>query len=241
MARAKNKLKLMDAPIYHYWQALYLSFYSKRLYIDVGKRWQGIGLLYFLLAIAVCSIPLALRVGINLDQSFNEQIIEPLLQVPDIYVQNGEASLDKPMPFLIKNKKDQVVLVVDTRTNDSLFGPEYPNLSILINKDKVYFKTPTPQLFSTILPETTKSEPQSQSFGKGTNFVFNGKKIVEENGMLKLKHMAQLMIYPIIVVILYSMFVVIFLVLAFLGQVFASIFFSFKISFSESSRVFRVA
>ncbi|MCL9683689.1 DUF1189 family protein [Legionella maioricensis] len=241
MAKAKNKLKLIDAPVYRYWEALYMSFYSRRLYVDVGKRWRGLGILYLLLAIAVLSIPFAVRMSINLNQSFNDQIIEPLLLLPPVYVQNGKASLDKPMPYLVKNKKNQVVLIVDTTGKIDKFGPEYPYLNILINKDKIYFKIPTPQLFGSNTTELNPGVPLSQSFGEGTNFVFSGKKIVEENNMMGLKYASELMIYPIVVAMFYSMFVVIFLVLAFLGQVFSNIFFSFKISFMQSSRLFLVA
>ena len=42
--KIKNKLKLIDAPVYRYWDALYMSFYSRRLYVDVGKRWRGLGI-----------------------------------------------------------------------------------------------------------------------------------------------------------------------------------------------------
>lgn len=241
VAKAKNKLKLIDAPVYRYWEALYMSFYSRRLYVDVGKRWRGLGLLYLLLAVAVLSIPFAVRMSINLNQSFNEQIIEPLLLLPTIYVQNGEASLDKPMPYLVKNKKNQVVLIVDTTGKTDKFSPEYPHLNILLTKDKIYFKIPTPQLFASTTTEIDSGVPLSQSFDKGSNFVFSGKKIVAENNMAGLKYASEAIIYPIVVAIFYSMFVVIFLVLAFLGQVFSNIFFSFKISFMQSSRMFMVA
>ena len=241
VAKAKNKLKLIDAPVYRYWEALYMSFYSRHLYVDVGKRWRGLGLLYLLLAIAILSIPFSVRMSINLNRSFNEQIIEPLLLLPTIYVQNGKASLDKPMPYLVKNKKGQVVLIVDTTGKINQSGPEYPHLNILITQDKIYFKIPTPQLFASTSAELNPGVPLSQSFGEGSNFAFSGKQIVEENNMSGLKFASELLIYPIVVAIFYSMFVVIFLVLAFLGQVFSSIFFSFKISFMQSSRLFLVA
>ena len=241
VAKTKNKLKLIDAPVYHYWEALYMSFYSRRLYVDVGKRWSGLGLIYLLLAITILSIPFAIRMGISFNQSYNEQIVEPLLQVPTVYVQNGEVSFDKPMPYLIKNKKDQVVLIIDTTGKVNSYTKEYPYLSILINKNMISFKIPTPQIFNAVTEEPNPSVPLSQTFKKGDNFVFDGNKIVEENSISGFKYASQAMIYPIVISILYSIFVVLFLVLAFLGQVFASIFFSFKISFMQSSRLFLVA
>jgi hypothetical protein len=241
VAKQKNKLKLIDAPVYGYWKALYMSFYSRRLYVDVGKRWRGFGLLYLLLVITVFSIPLSLKMGANLTQSFNKQIIDPLLQIPTVYVQNGEVSFDKPMPYFIKNKKSEVVSIIDTTGTIDGFSEKYPYLTILINKNIIYFKLPKPQLVPELIDQPNTGTPLSQPFGKGANFVFDGKKIVAENSMNKFKYMAQIMTYPVLIAMFYSMFVVLFLVLAFLGQVFSRIFFSFKITFMQSSRMFLVA
>lgn len=241
VSKTKNKLKPIDTPVYSYWKALYMSFYSMRLYVDVGKRWRGIGVLYLLLTIAIFSIPFAIKVAINLNRSFNEQIIEPLLLLPTIYVQNGEVKFDEPMPYLIKNERNQVVLIIDTTGKINKFGPEYPYMNILITKDKVSFRIPTPQLFASTTPDLDSGVPLSQSFGKGANFAFSGKKIVEENSMYGLKYASLALIYPVIVAMFYSMFVVMFLVFAFLGQVFSRTFFSFQLTFKQSSRIFMMA
>lgn len=241
MSKTKNKLKPIDAPVYSYWEALYKSFYSMRLYVDVGKRWRGIGVLYLLLTIAIFSIPFSIKVAINLNQSFNEQIIEPLLLLPTIYVQDGELKFDKPMPYLIKNEKNQVVLIIDSTGKVDKFSSEYPYMNILINKDKVSFRIPTPQLFSSTTATVDSGVPLTQSFGKGATFAFSGKKIVEENSMYGLKYASLALIYPVIVAMFYSMFVVMFLVFAFLGQVFSRTFFSFQVTFKQSCRIFMMA
>lgn len=240
MGKAKNKLKLIGAPVYGYWEAFYMSFYSSRLYVDVGKRWRGMGVLYLLFSIALMSIPFALRIGFILSHSLNEQIIEPLSQLPSVYVQNGEASFDKPMPYFIKNNKNQVVLIVDTTGKVNEFSAEYPYLNMLINKDKMYFRIPIPVIFSAAIPEPDLS-PSFKMFDQGSNFVLNGKKIIDENHMVGFKNLLPWLIYPLVVSGFYSVFLVIFLVLAFLGQVFSSIFFHFKVSFMESCRLFIVA
>ena len=241
MAKAKKSLKLIDAPVYRYWEALYKSFYSRQLYVDVGKRWRGFGLLYLLLAVAVLSIPFAIRVSFTLNKSYNEQIIEPLLLLPTVYVQNGEASFDKPMPYLMNNKKNQVIAIIDTTGQVKKFSSQYPYLNILITKNAFYFKIPTPQFFSSAIADPDSGVPLSQSFGKGENFVFDGKKIVEENSITRFKYFSQLMTYPMIIAMFYSMFVILFLVLAFLGKVFSDTFFAFHLSFKQSSRLFIVA
>ena len=78
----KSVLKPIDKPAYSYWSALWKSFYSRRLYVDVGKRWSGFGILYLLLVIALLSLPFYLRVLQSVNQSFQEQIIEPSVKIP---------------------------------------------------------------------------------------------------------------------------------------------------------------
>ncbi|RUR10664.1 DUF1189 family protein [Legionella sp. km772] len=240
MAKVKDKLRPIDAPIYSIWQALYLSFFSIRLYIDVGKRWTGYGIRYLLLLIALWSIPMAVKMGIDFNQTFNQQLIEPLSIIPTIYIQNGQASFDKPMPYLIKNKKGEVVLIVDTTGKVNDFTSEYPKLTVLINKDKVAFRMPGIPILGEA-PKTEHNKPLIQSFNKGDNLVFNGKQIVAQNSFSQWKIAAQLMIYPLVFSVFFGMFLFMFLVFGFLGQLFARIFFSFHITVKTSARLLMVA
>lgn len=176
MSKEKNKLKPIDTPVYRYWSALYMSFYSRRLYVDVGKRWRGFAFLYLLLTIALFSIPFALRMGFSLNQSFKEQITDPLSKIPVFYIQNGEVSFDKPMPYLIKNDQNQVVVLIDTTGKVNDFPAEYPYLTILINKNKISLKVPSLKLFNMKDSKPSKGTPLVQTFDKGTNLVFDGKK-----------------------------------------------------------------
>lgn len=243
MSKAKNKLKPINTPVYRYWSALYMSFYSRRLYVDVGKRWNGFCILYLLLVIALFSIPFFFRMSLSLDQSFKEQISDPLLKIPVFYIQNGNVIFDKPMPYLINNDKNETVVIVDTTGQVNDFTDKYPYLSILINKNQISFRVPSPQLFTMSNRDALpiKGAPIVQPFDKGSNLVFDGKKLVEENSIVGLKYASQVMIYPIVVSIFFSIFVVFFLVLALLGQTFSGIFFGFKINFATSSRLLIVS
>lgn len=241
VAKEKNKLKPIDTPLYGYWQALYMSFYSKWLYVDVAKRWRGIGLIYLLLVIAICSIPFSLRIAFDFNKTFNRQIIEPLLQLPTVYVQSGNVIFDKPMPYLIRNDKNQVVIIIDTTGKVTEFTDKYPYLNILINKNSINFRLPTPELLGVTVAPDKNGVPIVQPLDKEMNMVFDGKKIIRDNAISGLKYASQLMIYPIVVAILYSIMVAVLLVIAFLGQVFSRVFFSFSISFIKSSRLLLVA
>lgn len=241
MAKGKTRLKPIDAPAYSYWQALYMSFYSRFLYVDVGKRWKGMGLLYLLLVVAVTSIPFALKMSADFNKSFNEQLIQPLLQVPTIYIQDGEVKFDEPMPYIIKNDKGQDVIIIDTTGTVNQITDAYPHLNILINKNVIYFKLPTPQVMGIGDEPVNKGVSIEQPLAKGANMVFDGKKIVQDNAISGLKYASQLMIYPLVVCILFSIDAIILLVAAFLGQVFSRIFFSFPLTFKQSARLLMVA
>ncbi|MDR3502613.1 MAG: DUF1189 family protein [Legionella sp.] len=242
MGKEKTALKPIDTPVYGYWSALYRSFYSRRLYVDVGKRWKGFGVLYLLLVVAILSVPFFFRMSISLDESFKEQIVNPLLKIPVFYIQNGNVLFDKPMPYFVKNDKGQTVVIIDTTGIINDFTAQYPYLNILINKNQIAFRIPNPQLF-TMSKETppSRSTPIVQTFDKGSNLVFDGKKMVEANSVTGLKYASQAVLYPIIVGIFFSIFLVFFFVFALLGQTFSSIFFSFKISFVASCRMLMVA
>ena len=241
VAKQNNTLKPIDTPLYGYWRALFLSFYSKRLYIDVAKRWKGFGLIYLFLSIAILAIPLSIQVLVDFNKSFDEQIVGTLKLLPEVYVQNGSISFDKPMPYLVKNNKNQVVIIIDTTGKITSFSQEYPDLTILVTKNTMYIKLPSLQMLNKPGAQKNSSVPLAQSFGQHDNMIIDGKKIITDPAISKLKLLSQLIIYPIIVAMLYSIFLVIFLVLAFLGQVFASIFFTFKLNYRTSCRLFMVA
>lgn len=243
VSRDKNKLKPIDSPVYGYWAALYRSFYSKYLYVDVGKRWKGLGLRYFLLVIALCSIPYSLRIMHDFNDTFNMNVIEPVRILPSVMIQKGEVSFDKPMPYLIKNKKDQVVTIIDTTGQVTDFNNTYPNLTILITKDTFYFRVPAPEIPGIDIDKAqNKGTIMAQPFDKTANLIFNGKKILEDNSSIyMMKYSALAMVYPVVISMAYCIFALIFIVFAFTGQLFARIFFSFELSFVASCRLFMVA
>ena len=240
MAKNKTKLKPINAPVYGYWQALYLSFFSMRLYIDVGKRWTGYGIKYLALLLALWSIPFSIKMAIDFNHLFDQQLIEPLSVIPTIYIQNGEASFDKPMPYMVKNKMGEVVLIVDTTGKVNDFNSDYPKLTVLINKDKVSYRMPSLPILGNNA-KANHNEPLSQVFSKGDNLVFDGKKIVEQSAFAQWKIAAQVMIYPLIVSMFFGMFLFMFMVFGFLGQLFTRIFFSFYITVKTSTRLLMIA
>lgn len=242
MSKKKQTMRLIDAPIYGYWQTLYMAFYSSRLYIDVARRWRGFGVLYLLFIIAIASIPLSVSIIIYFNRYFDEQMILPLENLPPLYVQNGKVVFDEPMPYLIKNRSGDVVAVIDTTGSTvTKMIAAYPQLTILITKNKLYFRPPSFQFFLNNPAKTSSGFVSIQTLNKASNEVFVGKKWVESSGILKLKLTSEIIIYPVVVMFIFAVYVVFMIFLALMGQLFAWSIFKLKLTFQEACRLFLVA
>lgn len=240
--KSKQELRPVDAPLYRYWEALYKSFYSSRLYVDVAKRWRGFGILYLLLALAVAAIPISVRTIIDFHDYIEHQLLYPIEQLPVLYIQKGEVMFDKPMPYMIKNKKDEVVAIIDTTGKIKKIPDKYPQLTILVTKDSIYLREPTPDLFfsTTQFPKEKKST-KIYKIPEQANEVLLGKDLVESSAIFNLTLFIQVIVYPAIVMVFFGMYLAFIFCMAFLGQVFAQTLFHVKLKYKQSFRVFTVA
>ena len=241
MGKKTTEVRLTDAPIYSYWQALYLAFYSSRLYVDVAKRWRGYGFLYLLLVIAIVTIPISVRVIYNFNTYFTEQLVEPITKIPKLFVQNGEVVFDKPMPYLIKNKTGNIVAVVDTTTTINEASQRFPDLTVLISKENLYFKQPKFELFPSKQNESKGGSFHTQPIDKHMNQVFVGDDWMATSGVMKLKIAAECLIYPVIAGFLYGVYLGIMLFVSFVAQLCSIIVFKFRLNFKDTCRIFFVA
>ena len=236
MAKTAKALREIDKPIYRYWQALYHSFFNPRLYVDVCKRWQGYGVLYLLLLMFVATIPFSVRVALNFNQFFDEALVKPLQQLPIIYIQNGNVSLNQPIPYLIKNASHQIVAIVDTSGAVNAITEAYPYLNILITKDKLYYRFPSPRFFYDTQNAPHDAQPiYIYPFSKESNSIFVGKDWVNTSGIMNLKMFFTFIIYPTIALVFFAVFLVIFLAFSLMGQFIARLF-HITISYKQACR-----
>lgn len=241
MTKEKKVLRKIDAPFYNYLQALVLSFFSSRLYVDVGKRWKGFGILYLLLVIFLFAIPFAFRINVEFNTFFEQQIIEPLKQIPPLYIQNGKVSLDKPMPYLIKNKKGQIVTIIDTTGKVKTIDNTYPDLTTLITDNKFFYKVPSPQFFFIKDMQQKQAPVFSQSLSENINQVFDGNDWIKSSGIERIKLLSQIIIYPTIALLFFAIFLVFYLVFALMGQLIAKLFFNFSLGYRQACRLLMVS
>lgn len=118
---------------YSYLQALWMSFFSDKLYVDVVKRWRGWGACYLLFASFWIAVPVVCSVFYSLEQSYLNILSPALDKLPVLEFNKGKLSL----PAQKNLQKDQVwtgyspqdhqpVIIIDPKgTQDA-----YPELSV---------------------------------------------------------------------------------------------------------------
>ena len=90
-----------------------MSFFSKRLYRDVGQNWKGSNLSYLFLLLAICWIPPTLTLRKDMIESLNSNQVQLINQLPDIRISNGRVEIDQKEPYFIK-KNGKTVAIIDT-------------------------------------------------------------------------------------------------------------------------------
>lgn len=241
MRNKNQRIKLINQPDYTYWQALYMAFYSRRLFIDVLKRWRGFGVGYFLLLISVVSIPWTIDYTEQFIRYFNEEIIFPFEHMPLLTIQNGEASIDKPMPYFVKSKTGSNVIEIDTTGDVRAFPEQYPTLMALITKDKIYYRAPKIGLFSKYSLSTASDKVSTHTFDKGDNEVFLGRDWVATSKLGMLKTYAAVFIYPLVVGVFLGIYSVYNVILSSIGRLISIVILKYKITFRDSFRLSWVA
>lgn len=232
---SQQKMRLIDAPMYSYWQALFLSFYSSRFYVDVFKRWRGYSLVYLLFVIAIISIPLAGKLMYEFNTIYNEKIILVLNKLPPLQLKEGKVIVDKPMPYVIKNQDHKTIAIVDTTGTINTINKNYPDLFLLITKNKMYFR------LNALNEQWFDSRVYMMDIDKYGNETFIAKDWLPKSGVIKLKWIVEVMVYPMVLSVMFGLYLSIILMFAFLGQLMAIIIFKIKFTFKESCRLFLVA
>lgn len=242
MSTESSSLAEVDKRHYNYWQALVMSFYSNALYVDVGKRWRKLAIGYLLLALALASIPFSLRIMYDFRQFYREQLLAPLEKLPLLTVQNGEVSYDGPMPFFGKNNKGQIVTIVDTTgsINEKSIA-QYPQLGVLITKNQFIYWAPSPTFFFAETVHVEPAEPIVQRLDPAMNDVFDGSKWIESSGIKKVYYLSQFIIYPSVLFIMFSLYLVSALVFAMMVQLIVNLFLKFSLTYPQACRLLIVS
>jgi len=92
-----------------------LSFFSKKLYIDVGQNWKGVNFLYLLLLLAVCLILTMINLHRGISNFVNNEASAIVNQVPEITITDGQVSIKETQPYYIKDPdSNEPLAIIDT-------------------------------------------------------------------------------------------------------------------------------
>lgn len=99
------------------------SVFSVRLYRDVCHQWKGTGFAYLLLLLAVCWVPLMIKMQIGLSNFVDNEAPKIVSQIPAITIANGKASTREPQTYFIKDPETgKTVVMIDTTGSITALG-----------------------------------------------------------------------------------------------------------------------
>lgn len=122
---------------YKFPQALGLSFYSKPFYRDVAQNWQGRGFLYVLFLVTLLTL-VSIFSAFAARTAFIAAVQPMVAQLPTITIEKGQASIDKPEPFYVKDKEGKDILIIDTTGKVTSF--ENTTAEALLTKTQLVIK-----------------------------------------------------------------------------------------------------
>lgn len=237
-------LRKIDQRFYNYWQALYLAFFSPSLYVDVGKRWKGLGVSYLLFVIAIAFLPFGAWKTYEIRNDLYERYITPLENVPPIFIKRGQVFFNEPMPYQARNKRGEVIFIVDTtgviNSMDVGTNELHPNLFMLITKDKIFFRVPAKPNWGPM-----NKQPQDavyeQTIDKNVNEVIVVKSWLESSGIFKVMYFLFAFIYPGIVFAFFGLYLALFLAFAMMGQLISKLYFNMPLNYKQAMRLLSVS
>lgn len=92
-----------------------LSFYSKPFYRHVARHWRGSGILYPLLLLAACGIPISLAVQYRVFLPLAARLSPLVEQIPPITITNSEVAVEADQPYFIRDGRTaKPIAILDT-------------------------------------------------------------------------------------------------------------------------------
>lgn len=122
-------------------QPLYLSFYSRELYRDVRRNWKGTGFLYLLVLLALTWLPVIAKLHGVISNHIREEAPRYIEQVPMITIAKGQVSIDRPVPYTIKDPATGTPLMV-IDTSGRISSIEEANAPMLLTRDRFIYRQP---------------------------------------------------------------------------------------------------
>ena len=119
-----------------WWQALWLSFFSRTLYQSVARQWQRTGSLYLLINTALVVMPITMQIREGYLAFVEEELPLYLDEFPELTIQSGQASTPEERPYIINEKgTTEPFIVVDT--TGQYTSLDHTSAAVLITTDRI--------------------------------------------------------------------------------------------------------
>jgi len=136
---------------YGMWKAIFMSFYSRKLYRDVAVNWGGYAFVYLLFIIALSWIVFTYQAQVMTNQLYaanSDVIVE---QIPVVTITKGKISTPEQRPYVIMDKeKKEKLFIIDTtgkyKTLDEAGTP------VLITDTQIISRTKPNEIKQNTLP-----------------------------------------------------------------------------------------
>ncbi len=161
-----KKFSILHIPVF--------SFFSKELYKDVGLSWKGVNFLYLLLLLVICWVPAMVKMYIGFSDFVNNEAPPIVNQVPEITINNGEASISQPQPYYIKDPQNGGILTI-IDTTGKIKSLEDTNSVVLLTKTDITWRK---NKFETQMYELSNVKHFVLDSERITNWLHTGKKLL---------------------------------------------------------------
>ncbi len=129
---------------YSYPEAILSSLYSKYLYRDVFRRWNGSGALYLAFITALWMVPVCIWLQIDFSQNFEQKLVPIIQQIPHATFDKGSFRYEGEDPLIIQVPDQRQAVCVFTR-REGAHGSKMAPTPIIFTPSCVIIKNPSQQ------------------------------------------------------------------------------------------------
>lgn len=214
--------------LFTYFQAIFLSFYSADLYVDVRHRWRGVGALYLLLLSAILTLPWSIKLLYEQAEYYQHVLLPAFKKLPTLKIENGTVQFDKPEPYMINDPKTgKPLIIIDTTGKIADISQDsYPSAVMLFSKHSMTTRLEYLPPYTQVLSEKLEGEINAKGV---LNILEWGKKIFVYS------------IYPTCFMVFFSAIYTLFCMFAFVMSMFSKILLKYDINYFDTLRLIAVS
>jgi len=124
---------------YNVFQAIYMSFYSRSLYQDVGKNWGGKTFFYLAILIALSWVGFTIKAQATLNRIYGASSDAFIAEIPIIKIQKGKISTPEMRPYFIKEPGSNKTFAVIDATSTTVPAQQV-DVTVYINEKNIIYK-----------------------------------------------------------------------------------------------------